>query len=66
MQTYGITAKELLEKLAQTPGGSDLILTVGKPPQLKVYGEVYSVPDSEALTEQTAEELCLSILNAWS
>lgn len=63
MQTYGITTKELLEKLARTPGGSDLILTVGKPPQLKVYGEVYSVPDSEALTEQTAEELCLSILN---
>ncbi len=63
MQTYGITTRELLEKLAQTPGGSDLILTVGKSPQLKVYGEVYSVPDCEALTEQTAEELCLSILN---
>ena len=33
MRTYSVTTEELLSLLAGTKGGSDLILTVGKPPQ---------------------------------
>jgi twitching motility protein PilT len=63
MPTYSVTTQELLTRLAKTKGGSDLILTVGKPPQFKVHGEVASVPDCDVLTPQTARELCLSVLN---
>jgi twitching motility protein PilT len=63
MSTYRVTTQELLARLSQTKGGSDLILTTGKPPQFKVHGEVDSVPDCEPLTPQTAEELCSSVLN---
>ncbi len=30
----------LLRELVETKGGSDLLLSVGKPPQLRVYNEV--------------------------
>jgi twitching motility protein PilT len=63
MQTYSMTTEELLAQLAKTKGGSDLILTVGKPPQFKVHGEVASVFGCDALTAPTAEELCLSVLS---
>jgi twitching motility protein PilT len=62
MPTYRVTTEELLAQLSKTKGGSDLILTVGKPPQFKVHGEVGDVPDCEVLTPQTSEELCLSVL----
>ncbi len=62
MPTYQVTTEELLARLAQTKGGSDLILTVGKPPQFKVHGEVADVPNCDVLTAATSEELCLSVL----
>jgi len=63
MRTYAVTTEGLLAQLAKTKGGSDLILTVGKPPQFKVHGEVCSVPGCEALTPETVEALCLSVLS---
>ena len=65
MTTYATTTQQLLRQLAQTRGGSDLILTVGKPPQFKVHGEVRSVADCEPLTGETAEALCLSVLTEY-
>lgn len=62
MPSCQVTTRDLLARLAQTKGASDLILTVGKPPQFKVHGEVADVPDCDVLTPQTAEELCLSVL----
>ncbi|MGA1530675.1 MAG: type IV pilus twitching motility protein PilT [Kiritimatiellia bacterium] len=52
---------QLLGKVA-TDGGSDLILTVGAPPQIKVLGVLHPVGD-QPLTVAEAEELCLSVLN---
>lgn len=63
MRTYAVTTQELLAQLAKTKGGSDLILTVGKPPQFKVHGEVCSVPGCDVLTPENMETLCLSVLN---
>jgi twitching motility protein PilT len=63
MSVYSVTTQELLARLAKTKGGSDLIVTVGKPPQFKVHGEVADVTDCDVLTPPAAEELCLSILN---
>jgi twitching motility protein PilT len=63
MRTYTVTTEELLSRLVQTKGGSDLILTVGKPPQFKVYGEVHSVPACEPLDPESVEVLCLSVLS---
>lgn len=55
------TIEELLEKVA-TAGGSDLILTVGAPPQIKVLGILHPVGD-KLLTAPESEALCLSVLN---
>ena len=62
MRTYSLTTEELLRLLANTKGGSDLILTVGKPPQLKVHGEVGSVPNATPLEPASADELATSVL----
>jgi len=62
MRTYSLTTEELLRLLANTKGGSDLILTVGKPPQLKVHGEVASVPNATPLEPASADELATSVL----
>lgn len=55
------TIEELLEKVA-TAGGSDLILTVGAPPQIKVLGILHPVGD-QPLTAQDTESLCFAVLN---
>jgi len=62
MENYPTTTKELLTRLAGTEGGSDLILTVGQPPLIKVYGEVLPVENYPALAAENTEQLCLSIL----
>lgn len=62
MRTYSVTTQELLQQLAATKGGSDLILTVGKPPQLKVHGEVVSVPNLTPLEPVSCDELAMSVL----
>lgn len=55
------TIEQLLSQVAAS-GGSDLILTVGAPPQIKVLGRLQPVGDT-ALTAADAESLGLSILN---
>lgn len=55
------TIEELLEQVA-TSGGSDLILTVGAPPQIKVLGVLRPVGD-QSLTGPECEALCMSVLN---
>ncbi len=55
------TIEELLGRVA-TAGGSDLILTVGAPPQIKVLGVLRPVGD-KPLSAPEAEALCHSILN---
>jgi len=57
----------LLKTLAQTEGASDLLITVGKSPQLRVYREFVSLGGPE-LTSQDTEELCSSVLtkDQWS
>ncbi len=63
MRTYSVTTEELLRQLAATKGGSDLILTVGKPPQFKVHGEVGPVPNTTPLEPSSSDELAMSVLN---
>ncbi len=55
------TIEELLEKVS-SDGGSDLILTAGAPPQIKILGVLHSVGD-KPLTAKETETLGLSILN---
>lgn len=55
------TIEELLGKVSAA-GGSDLILTAGSPPQIKVLGVLHPV-DDHALSAQETEALGLSILN---
>jgi twitching motility protein PilT len=63
MGYYPKTIEQLLMSLATTQGGSDLVLSVGKPPQLKVYGEVASMAECPVLDPVGTEALSFSILN---
>ena len=53
--------EDLLAKVAASEG-SDLILTAGAPPHIKVLGILHPVGD-RALTEKDTEALCLAILD---
>lgn len=55
------TLEELLEKVSSS-GGSDLILTPGAPPQIKILGQLHAVGDTP-LTARETETLSLSTLN---
>ena len=55
------TIEMLLEKVASA-GGSDLILTAGVPPQIKVLGNLHALDDRPLAAPET-EALGLSILN---
>ncbi|MGD9612836.1 MAG: type IV pilus twitching motility protein PilT [Kiritimatiellia bacterium] len=55
------TIEELLGKVSSS-GGSDLILTSGAPPKLKILGVMHSVGD-QALGEDETRTLGLSVLN---
>ena len=55
------TIEELLEKVSSS-GGSDLILTPGAPPQIKILGQLLAVGDTP-LTARETETLSLSTLN---
>jgi twitching motility protein PilT len=61
------TAREsmiaFLKDLAQTKGASDLLVTVGRPPQLRIYNEIQPL-DYPPLTPDDTERLCTSILSA--
>jgi twitching motility protein PilT len=62
MSADGVTTRGLLGQLAHTQGGSDLILTVGKPPQFKVNGEVADVPGGTPLSPESTDALAMSVL----
>jgi twitching motility protein PilT len=53
---------DLLKELARTKGASDLLITVGKPPQLRVNNELTDL-NYEALLPKDTEQLCFSALN---
>ncbi len=63
MRTYCSTIDELLTQLAETDGGSDLILAVGKPPVIKIHRVLQSLSDYPPLVSTDTEELCLPLLN---
>lgn len=54
--------KQLLD-LAIERGASDLHITVGVPPALRIDGKLITLPDLGALTPETAERLLMSIMN---
>lgn len=57
-----VTIIDLLKELARTKGASDLLITVGKPPQLRVNNELVDL-NYEAMLPTDTEQLCLSALN---
>ena len=54
--------ESLLVELTDTTGASDLIITVGKPPQLRIHNEVIEL-DYTTLTAEDTEEYCLALMN---
>ncbi len=56
------TTENLLVRLSQTKGGSDLIITAGRQPQLRVYTQIIDL-DFPELTPKDTEWLCMSVLN---
>lgn len=44
---------------------SDIHLTVGRPPTLRVYGELTPIPDCDILTNESVKELLLPILDEY-
>jgi twitching motility protein PilT len=63
MTNPAFTTTDLLRALAETPGASDLILTVGKEPQLRIYNEVLPLADHPVLGPEDTERLCLAVLS---
>jgi twitching motility protein PilT len=59
--TLGSRIDALLEALWQA-GGTDLLLTAGLPPQLRVHGELRPVPDHPRLTGDDTEALLAELL----
>jgi len=59
---YPVSVKTLLKDLAQTKGASDLLLTAGRPPQLRIYNQLVSL-DYPLLDTADTEQLCRQILN---
>ncbi len=52
----------LFKRLAQTRGASDLIITVGKPPQIRVNSELAPIGE-EKLTSAGTTQICTSLLS---
>jgi twitching motility protein PilT len=44
-------------------GGSDLHLTVGAPPMIRLHGNLFPLPDYQALTESDTRRLVRAVLN---
>jgi len=55
-------AIELFKRLIETEGASDLLITVGAPPQLRVHRILVPLNYPE-LTSDDTEKLCMSMLN---
>ncbi len=54
--------ESLLTRLAHTKGASDLIVTVDKPPQLRINNDLVDLLDEDVLTASDTEKICLSLL----
>lgn len=52
-----------LFNIAVERGASDLHLVVGKPPLLRISGDIVSIEDAKELTPDTVKQLCFSILS---
>lgn len=52
-----------LLRLMIDQGGSDLHITVGSPPGIRVRGEIAPVPDAKVLTPKDTQEMLLSLLS---
>jgi len=59
----GQRADDLLNTLWQS-GGTDLILTVGAPPQIRVHGQLHAVPGQPVLTGYDTDGLLAELLTA--
>lgn len=57
-----MTIHDLLQKTVSAKA-SDLHLTVGSPPMLRIAGKLSPVPETEPLKDKQAEELVLALLN---
>ena len=57
-----VYTESLLTRLARTKGASDLIITTGKPPQLRVWNELVELHDEDILTAADTKEICTSLL----
>lgn len=55
------TSEDCLRALAETRGASDLLITVNRPPQLRVHNEIVPL-DYPVLTREDTEYLCTSIM----
>lgn len=53
---------DTLFKLVKQQSGSDLHLVVGQPPQMRVHGDIESIPGQEAFTATTLKEWLSEIL----
>ena len=53
---------DLLKELARTKGASDLLITVGRPPQLRINNEIIPM-NYDSLLPKDTEQLCFSVLN---
>src|SRR5215207_8099373 len=45
-----------------TAGATDLLLTIGRPPQMRLHGQLSSVPGADTLTGRQTEELLAELL----
>ena len=60
--TIGGRIDELLEEL-WTAGGTDLLLTAGIPPQIRVHGDLYPVQGARPLTADDTESMVAEVLS---
>ncbi len=61
----GGNALEVMDKLfdiAVTKGASDIHLVAGKPPLLRIFGEIVPIEGAKILTKDTVQELIFSLL----
>jgi twitching motility protein PilT len=62
-RAVGDRADHLLERLWKA-GGTDLLLTAGRPPQIRVHGELIGVEDQPPLSPFDVEVLLTEVLSA--
>jgi twitching motility protein PilT len=56
-------ALDIMLRTLVESGGSDLHLTVGAPPMIRLHGNLFPLPDYQALTESDTRRLVRAVLN---